>query len=265
MRQKLQLLLIFLLTSFAISAQKEIPQRPNPVRFVNDYAKIFSVEQQNQLEEFLEMVDDSTSNQISIVTVNSLNGYTPAEYATELGQKWGVGGKRFDNGIVVLIKPQTTNEKGETFIAVGYGLEGAIPDAFCHQIIQEEMIPNFRTNNYYAGVSVAVNTLYKAAKGEINVKRPLSKGGDLYTTLLWIFLLGFPIAIPLYLWFKRKHPDWFISNSNDTRHTTYGGGYFFGGFGGGYGGSQGNDFGGSFSSHDFGGGSFGGGGAGGSW
>ena len=136
-----------------------VPSRPEPQRLVNDYAGIFQPHQTDELERMLVAFDDSTSNQIAVVTVLDLEGYSAAEYATQIGLEWQVGSARFDNGIVVLVKPKTADSSGQVFIAVGYGLEGAIPDAYVKRIINNEMIPHFMSEDYYGGVASACRTL----------------------------------------------------------------------------------------------------------
>ncbi len=237
-----------------------IPSRPDPQRLVNDLAQVFTSDQVSRLENTLVAFDDSTSNQIVVVTVKDLEGYDPSEYATRIGLDWGVGSAQFNNGIVLLVKPKTYDSAGQVFIAVGYGLEGAIPDAYAKRIIENELIPNFRLNDYYAGVEAACDVLMKLASGEISEPRGEEEDDallEIIATLLFIGLLIFIFIIAIGQNDDNGH------SSGGGRRTIYvgpiitsgrsygGGSSFGGGFGGGFGG--------------FGGGSFGGGGAGGSW
>lgn len=237
-----------------------IPSRPDPQRLVNDLAQVFTSDQVSRLENTLVAFDDSTSNQIVVVTVKDLEGYDPSEYATRIGLDWGVGSAQFNNGIVLLVKPKTYDSAGQVFIAVGYGLEGAIPDAYAKRIIENELIPNFRLNDYYAGVEAACDVLMKLASGEISEPRGEEEDDallEIIATLLFIGLLIFIFIIAVGQNDDNGH------SSGGGRRTIYvgpiitsgrsygGGSSFGGGFGGGFGG--------------FGGGSFGGGGAGGSW
>ncbi len=240
-----------------------IPERPQPQRLVNDFAGLFSAGQMEALEHELVAFDDSTSNQITVVTVNDLEGYDAAEYATRIGLEWGVGSERFDNGVVVLVKPKNSSS-GQVFIAVGYGLEGAIPDAYAKRIISNEMIPHFMENDYYGGVSAACSTLMGLASGEISVTREYDEGGDEALIIALILFMFLVLIIVL----AGKNDKGGNNRNRGRRIYTgpiitmgdpwsgssrggFGGGSFGGGFGGGFGG--------------FGGGSFGGGGAGGSW
>lgn len=241
----------------------QIPEAPNPPRLVNDFAGLYTPEQRAELERFLVMVDDSTSNQICVVTVKDLGGMDKADFATQLGNKWGVGGKKFNNGIVFLIKPKTAAERGEVFIATGYGLEGVLPDATCSRIIREITIPQFKQNNYYDGTAETVTYLYRVVKGEISVPRE-KKSNKSHLIFIALIVVVFIIVVASK---KRNGND--DNNNSDGGHTTFGSSapwLFMGGssLGGGHsssrgGGSFGGDFGG------FGGGGFGGGGAGGSW
>lgn len=230
-----------------------VPCRPAPVRFVNDFAGVFQAVQCDSLESRLATYSDTTSTQIVVVTVVDLEGQDAASYATEIGQNWGVGSEKFNNGVVILVKPKNDNGSGEVFIATGYGLEGAIPDAYAKRIINEIMVPNFIKNDYFTAVAGACDKIIKLADGEEFV--PSSgeddEGGSMLIVVLFIVLI-------LYLVFRRKTTG---GTSGGTGGTTGGstskrttvippGGGFSGG---------------STSGRSFGGGSFGGGGAGGRW
>ncbi len=261
------LLWVFLLAGMGRVVGQDIPDRPDPPRLVNDFAGVLSSEEANMLERRLVMFNDSTSTQITVVIVKSLNGYDKLDYAQRLGQKWGVGQKGKNNGAVVLVKPKYPNEEGEVAIQTGYGLEAKLPDITCKRIVENEMIPHFKQGDYYGGINAGVTTVMQITKGEYTAdqynKRVKQKP---YGILVPIIIL-----IVLVLWIKtnqrRMHtvggknlPFWttlFLlgslgrgGNGNWTDFNSGSGGFGSGG-GGGFGG--------------FGGGSFGGGGAGGSW
>ena len=252
--------ILALVCLLAAAMSYAVPSRPDPQRLVNDLARVFTPEQVSRLENTLVAFDDSTSNQIAVVTVKDLEGYDASEYAVRIGLDWGVGSEQFNNGIVLLVKPKTFDSAGQVFIAVGYGLEGAIPDAYAKRIIENELIPHFRNNDYYAGVEAACDVLMKLASGEISEPRGEEEDDallEIIATLLFIGLLIFIFIIAVGQNDDNGH------SSGGGRRTIYvgpiitsgrsygGGSSFGGGFGGGFGG--------------FGGGSFGGGGAGGSW
>ena len=259
---------VFLLSVTAVLTLSAIPGRPVPPRLVNDFADIFTWEEESRLERMLVALDDTTSNQITVVTVNDLEGYDPAEYATRIGLEWQVGTAEFNNGVVVLVKPKTRDSNGQAFIAVGYGLEGAIPDAYAKRIIEDDMIPHFRENDYFGGTEAACIILMKLASGEISAADELEDDElEIILAIMMIIFIGLVVIVAV---FGTKNGG----NNGGGRAQidaadvigtilTYGSlldsgsrGRSSGGFGGGFGGGG---FGG------FGGGSFGGGGAGGSW
>lgn len=249
------LLLIALLLAFAGFAQ-DFPEPMRPKRIVNDFTGLLTPQQANALEQKLRTFNDTSSTQIAVVTVPSLDGYDPNDYAQRLAEKWGVGQKGKDNGILLLVKPKTQREKGQVAIAVGYGLEGVVPDAIASRIIRNEIIPAFQNNRYYAGIDNATNVLMKLSGGEFTADQYAKKheGRD----SRWIFL---PLAIIFFL------PLIFRRRRGYTTGSHGGAGVppiFFGGLGRG-GSSFGSFTGGGGSFGGFGGGGFGGGGASGSW
>lgn len=268
MKSLINIALFFSITATSIFAS-DIPDRPNPPRLVNDFAGILSQQEVQTLESKLDDFSNRTTTQILVITVKSLNGLDKAMFATEVGQKWGVGKKGFDNGIVILIKDKTMQSNGEIEIATGYGLEGAIPDATCKLIIENEMKPSFRQNNYYEGLDKAVNTIMKLSLGEFSAKeynqkaaKKDSPAGALIAIVIVIFIItslfgGSRSARNRSM--GKNIPFWILLGmlGSGSRSSSGSWGNFSsgeGGFGGGGGGFGG-----------FGGGSFGGGGAGGSW
>ena len=252
--------LIFIGAVFAISLYA-IPSRPQPQRLVNDLAGLFSPDQVAALEMTLVAFDDTTSNQITVVTVRDMEGYQASEYATRIGLDWGVGSEKFDNGVVLLVKPRIGKSYGEVFIAVGYGLEGAIPDAYAKRIVENELIPHLSEGDYYGGVKAACDVLMKLASGEIS--EPRSDEDDIvwgvFAMLLIIILVIVVVGILIGDTGKGGGPGAGGSGGSGGRRTIYTGPIITGGSGGF--GRSGGSFGGGFGG--FGGGSFGGGGAGG--
>jgi uncharacterized protein len=261
------LLVVFLFSCNGLSAQENLPAPQNPPKLVNDFADILSPQQEQALERKLVAFSDTTSNQITIVIVSDFNGYDKANFAYGIGNKWKVGQKEFDNGVVIALRPKTSREKGEVFIATGYGLEPAIPDATANRIVDVEMIPHFENNDYFEGLNQATDVLMSLAVGEYNsdqYRKETSSGGA-------GFLVPIIVMIIIIVMIKRgnsSHRNYggrsggssgllgaLLLMSMGNRHTgswndfSSGSGSFGGG--GGFGG--------------FGGGSFGGGGAGGSW
>ncbi len=264
------LLFLFLGLSLMGTAQDiPVPARPNPPRLVNDFVNLLSPAENNALEQKLVAYDDSTSTQIAIVIVRTVGDYAMVNYAVALGQKWGVGGKKFDNGIVILV----ASEDHKAFIATGYGMEGAIPDITAGEIINRDIIPNFKFEEYYKGLDLATTDLIKAAAGEYKASPHNQKKGG--SGAVFFFLFIFIIIIVIFISSRGGGGNDNDGNGYNRRGRGYGLGPFLGGMflgsmlGGGFrGGSSGGFGGGGFGGGGFGGfggGGFGGGGAGGGW
>lgn len=270
-RIQLILIVVFSILSLNVSGV-DFPERPNPPQLVNDFVGIFSPEQKQFLENKLVSFNNETSTQIAVVVVDDLHGYDKGDYTIQLAQKWGIGQKGKDNGVLIMIKPTGGSGQRHGFIAIGYGLEGVIPDAIANRIVDNEMIPDFKNGNYYEGVDRAITTLIGLAKGEFTADQYSKKTqGSVAPLILIIIIILFAILIIPGIQAKKYASShnmaywlafWMLMNSGQKRGSgswndfTSGSGGF--GRGGGFGGGSGG-FGG------FGGGSFGGGGAGGSW
>lgn len=245
--KKLRFLLPLLLVAFTVFGQR-FPQRPNPPKLVNDFAEVLSAGQESGLESKLLRYNDTTSTEIAVVIVNTLNDEDPNLYAAELGEEWGVGRKGKDNGLVFLVAV----DDRKMAIQNGYGLEGRLTDLETKLIIEDYVIPHFKQGDYYGGIDDGTTQIIKLLAGEFEGKPNRSKGKKAFR-FLPILIIIIIIAIS-----SRKRGG----GSGGYRG---GGGYWIGGFGGGssFGGSSGGFGGGGFGG--FGGGSFGGGGASGSW
>ncbi len=256
------LFMMLLLFSITTRGQECMVQKKDN-QLVYDVSGILQTVEIAQLESDLQSFARNTSNQIVIIVTNDLCGYEPSDYAFKIMDHWGVGQADLDNGIVMLIKPKTDTQKGQTFIATGRGLEGIIPDGKVHMIWENEMIPAFKKNQYSVGINNAVGVIKSLAQKEYNFdtyakknKKKADKGG-------WIGLLIFGLVF-FWMIFGRARgsarrnniPFWtafWLMNSGPRRG-------YWDDFNGGSGSSWG---GGGFGG--FGGGSSGGGGAGGSW
>lgn len=256
----------FFILLFGVSSIKtqDLPDRPTPPRLVVDYTATLSANEVRALENKLVHFNDTTSNQILVILTNDLAGYDIEQYASGIGDKWGVGQREFDNGIVVVIKPKLGNERGDAFISVGYGLGGAIPDFTAGQIVDYEMIPYFKQYDYYGGLDAGTTVLMELAAGEYS--------SDEYTgskSAGWFAYIPFIIFIIIFILINRaSRRAKTIGSKNMSPWTALWLGSMMGGSSGGWGGSSGGGFGGGGGGGGFGGfggGGFGGGGAGGSW
>ena len=161
--KRLLLFFVLFISVFAkAQVEKVIPPKPNPPRLVNDYTRTLTPEQAQALEQKLVAYDDSTSNQVAVVIMNSTGDYPIDDVALGIIRGWGVGGKEHSNGVVILI----AKDDHKIRIEVGYGLEGAIPDVTAKSIIDNDLTPNFRAGNFYRGIDDATDDIMKAAAGE---------------------------------------------------------------------------------------------------
>ena len=207
---------------------------------VVDLAGILTPSQIYKLEEKLYLFEKRTSNQIAVLTIPSLEGEDIEEYSIKVAEKWKLGIKGKDNGVLLLVAMKERKIR----IEVGYGLEGALPDILAFNIIRTQIAPYFKKGRYYEGILTGVESIIDAIKGEYVAEAPPERahetGKSIGSLLTFIFL------ILLFLLPGRGRMGWFWAGVGM-------GSFFRGGRGGGFGGFGG------------GGGSFGGGGASGGW
>lgn len=277
------LILMFMLLSGLVQARdwkQCIPEKPKNKDLVFDYTErgFLTDTERSRLNKKLENFAMQTSNQIAVVSVDDLCGIEPWQFATELGEKWGVGGlEKFDNGVVIMVKPYGKQGQRKVHIATGYGLEGIIPDAVCKRIVENEILPEFRKGRMYEGVDKATTVLMALAKQEFN-QEDYGKRESPGPAPFFLIFGGISLFFFTMMWAHRRRVKryaklnnigfwdaWHLLAEADRKHrgewsdfNRRGGGPWIGGGGGSIGGGGGG-FGG------FGGGSFGGGGAGGSW
>jgi uncharacterized protein len=263
MKQLLSIL--FILLSLGVVAQEpvRIIPKPAPATIIYDGADILDPQQESLLNEQLISLDKSSSNQIAVATISTLNGGNLEEVANATFRDWGIGNAKTRNGILILI----VKDDRKVRIEVGYGLEGAIPDATAGSIIRNDMTPYVKQGDYYHGILKAVDDLSKAAVGEYNAPREDVGGSPVGGRSIFKFII---IAIIILVFIGRSGGGGRGGRMMSRRGSGWlgpmiigsmlgGGGSSGGGFGGGGFGGGGGGFGG------FGGGSSGGGGASGSW
>lgn len=248
----------------AIAFAQELPERSTTL--VTDYTNTLSAADKQKLEDKLVAFNDSTSTQIAVVIMRSTGNYDINAYGVQLLRKWGIGEKKKNNGILVLVAISDRKMSIQT----GYGAEGAVPDVITQEIIQKDMKPHFKQGDYYGGLEAATNSLMKYMKGEYKAepKEQASKGGGSG------FIVIIIIVVILILVFRNRgggggrqiigrrggaSPFWWFLAGSLLGGSGRSSGSDWGGFSGGGGGSGGGGFGG------FGGGSGGGGGSSGSW
>lgn len=256
MKNTFLIIVISLYSFFGYS--QNFPAKPN--QLVNDYTKTLSKEQVVSLEQKLVAFSDSTSIQVAVVIIQSLDGYDINDYGYQLGRAWGIGGKEKNTGVLVLA---SIGDRKVT-IQTGYGMEGVLPDAITKRIIENEIKPNFKAGDYFAGMDAATDAIISYTKGEYKNDSPRRSGKKGFPSgLIVLIVVGVLLLISRggkggggrNVIGSRGGADivwWSLLSGLGGRGS--GGG---GGFGGGS--SGGGGFGG------FGGGSFGGGGSSGSW
>lgn len=254
-------LVLALLPQF-VRAQPQAP--PSPTNFFTDTAGVVPADAAARIERRLREFEKASSNQVLVVVADRVpEGYASLEeYTNRTAEAWRVGDKSRDNGAVLFVFVGDRKVR----IEVGYGLEGALPDALASRIINDEITPRFREGRYGEGVLAGVEAIILATRGEY---QPVAKGRASSVNLLIVALVLFFVFMGVVVPILRVIGE-LRGSRTYSGHGTYrgrrgstwgsGGGFSSGGGWSGGGGSWGG--GGGFSG---GGGSFGGGGASGSW
>ena len=222
------------------AAALEIPPLGSPVV---DSANVLSAGTRRELERTLLAYERERGHQVVVLTTASLEGLPIEDYSLAVAEQWKVGHKGLDNGVILIVAPQERKVR----IEVGYGLEGVIPDAIANRIIQEVILPEFRSGGLESGIVAGTRSILEAAAGEYAPPGPERRSGRRRSgsplfSLLWIVILFMGLGsrglffLPFMLGGGRGYRSGGIG----------GGGFGGGGFGGG-------------------GGGFGGGGASGGW
>lgn len=188
--------LLFCFSSILVS-WAGIPPRPAKFDLLCDYAHVVDPALENDLRSMIHKMSEIANIQMLVITVEDLEGESAATYATEVGQKWGVGYKGHDNGIVMLIKPRNSNGGGEVFIAVGSGNEHLLTDALTRHIIDTKMIPYLKKEDYTTaiieGVAACVDVVngeYNLTPEELNSTTPEEESRDWWSSFLAILTMG---------------------------------------------------------------------------
>ena len=251
-------------------AQYDIPEKPEfQTSVYDDDIKLLSASEKSNLEEKLIRYSDTTSTQIVVIIINSTKGEYINYLGAQWGEKWGIGDAEKDNGILILL----AKDDRKINISTGKGVEHLLTDAMSKRIIDRDVIPYFKRNDYYGGLNRATDAIFEVMTGEYQGTRENNSTefpNEVFIFLFIIFII-FIIAISKS---RGGGKGGNRGNRSDSRSLleaiilsnmgrgSYSGGSSSGGFGGGFGGSSsgGGGFGGGF-----GGGSFGGGGASGGW
>lgn len=258
----LKILLVFI-TFFSFLpafAQFNIPKKPDFQTSVYDYANLLSADEKTQLEEKLIRYSDSTSTQIIVATVTTINGEDIGILTPKWAQEWGIGQAKEDNGVFILV----AQKERKIWISPGYGLEDRLTAGIGGEITRNIIVPEFKAGSYYNGLDKGADALFDVFKGKYKGERKQTKKGNKLPILPIIII----VIVLIIIISKNKNNGGNSGNSGGGMSLTdiillsslgrSGGGFGGGGFGGGS--SGGGGFGGGF-----GGGGFSGGGSGGGW
>src|SRR5260221_4972085 len=182
----IQKLIFFFLFPLAVFAQRTIPEHGGA--WVHDEANVLSAGTKAQLEAILKAERDSTSNQIAVLIIPSLDGEALEDFSLRVAEKWKLGKKDTDNGVLFLISIGDRKAR----IEVGHGLEGVLTDALSSRINRNEIAPHFRQGDYEGGVKAGVVSIIQAIKGQyVNNEPPSRKRGGRspITTIIVIIVL----------------------------------------------------------------------------
>jgi uncharacterized protein len=248
------LMVIFLTLTFVagISPCLAQPEVPTLQQRVTDFTNSLDFTQWRSLETRIQQFEDTTSIQIAVLLLNSLEGESIQEYAMRVFEKNQIGQKKKNNGVLILVAKGDRQVR----IDVGYGLEGVLTDAAASQIISREIKPSFKEGDFYGGLTAGVKAIIALTAGEYEVEE---KGGiaPVVSMVLALLFFGFLGAFVMPLLAGKRRFDirsgtWMYNSGWGWRSGGLGGGGFGGGSFGGGGWSGG-------------GGMAGGGGATGSW
>ncbi|KOS64093.1 TPM domain-containing protein [Lysinibacillus sp. FJAT-14222] len=225
---------------------------PTPMKntYIHDFANVLSASVKEELNHYSEQLDKGTGAEIMIVTVDNINGQEPKMYATKMIRSWGIGDAEKNNGVLILATFGQGEGKNDVVIAVGQGLEGALPDGKLGRILDTAFYPNASAGDIDKAFKATYAEVFQTVAQEYNWDGEIPENtADDEEMPTWMIILIVIIVLIFYT---------FISNGRGGGPRSGGRGGFPGGFGGGFG-SSGSRGGGSFGG--FGGGSSAGGGA----
>jgi uncharacterized protein len=254
------LLLAVFFQFFVGSVRADVPLPPAPTRYFNDYAQLIKPATVSALNQRLADFERQTSNQLLVVIYPKYTSETSLDdFAQQAYRAWKVGQAGKDNGAILFIFVQDRKMRIQT----GRGLEGALPDAVCIRIIEDEIAPHFKQQDYDGGLAAGVNAMIAASKGEykgtgVTVNQRNAQHADSGIGLLPLLFILFVILFIIIPAIRRRGGTVYSNSGRNTPFIWFNGGGGGGGFSGGGGGGDGGGFSG-------GGGDSGGGGASGGW
>lgn len=256
-RRTLGCLALFLfLTSFPLWAEFQIPEQPEG--YVTDRATMLSPETRQRLEAYLYEFEKQTSTQIAVATFPSFEDGSLEDISMRIAQKWKIGQKERNNGVLFLI----FRDDRQMRIEVGYGLEGVLTDAVSSQIIRNQVTPYFREGQFENGILSGVQAIVSVTRGEYQATSAEGESGErLLKLILGLIVLIGGLDLFRYFFYWKQHRgyrgaysfwEWFFlfailwvilrafihagAGRSGGRWSSGGGGGFSGGGGGSFGG-----------------------------
>lgn len=163
-----------------------------PTGHINDYANLLQEEDRQRIEQDLITFTASTTNEIAVVTIPSLEGEEISAYALRIFDTWKIGDKKNDNGLLLLI----SRDDRKVRIQTGYGLEGALPDLLAKNIIDTKITPSFKQGDYNSGIVLGLSSVKEAIKGEyISTEKEKNSSFSFNSNIIEFFLVFFFLAI----------------------------------------------------------------------
>jgi uncharacterized protein len=248
LRRALLVLAAFILPLSTHAAELTFPALTGRVV---DGANLLSTGLEAELTSMLEKHERDTSNQVVVVTLPSLQGTTIEDFGYRLGRHWGIGQEGRDNGVLLIVAPNEHKVR----IEVGYGLEGTLTDALGRTIIETDIVPRFRSDDYPGGIRAGAHAILAVIEGTYEAPESGRDRDNIPAPLSLILMALFVGALGYAAWYNQRY---------GSGGGPLGSGYH-GGSGRGSGGYGGGGFGGGGGGFSGGGGGFGGGGSSGSW
>jgi uncharacterized protein len=221
---------------------------PDYTGYVNDYANILSGETKARITALSGEIEAKTTGQLAVLTIDTVTPFDIETYSVKLFEKWGIGQKGKNNGVLILVAVKDRQAR----IEVGYGLEGAIPDALAKNIIEKSMIPFFKSGDYNSGILQSAAVISKLIAGEYNVEiseienikiGAPSKKFSIFDFLFLLLIIIMVVRRSFFLFLPmpgsrgRRNDYWYGGGGASGSSGGFSGG--FGGFGGGFSGGGG--------------------------
>ncbi len=227
--------------SFNVSAQ-EVKYNPNQI-WITDLENLYTPEQEKELNQLIATYEKKTTCEIAILTTSDYEGFGDiGDYAVRLGEKWGVGKKDIDNGLMIVI----SKANDENFVASGYGLEGYLPDGKLYQLSDTLLASYFDVGEYFEGTKLFIIACYDEIGDEYNVEyndenREEGEDESIFIAL-WMWIMSLPLWLKIVLvsayillWIFSPETAFYLtffflsSNSDSDSGSSFGGGTFGGG------------------------------------